>query len=517
LVVVPFAALLAIPALRLSGLFLALATLGFGIGVQYLGYTTNIMFSEADEGKVAPRPSFASGDHAYYYLAVVIFVLMALLIVAIDRGRLGRISRGMADSPTSVMTLGLNVNVTRVIVFCISGFMAGLAGVVYGGSEHFITFGDGFFAPLASLILLAVLVIQPFRQPWYAVAGAIPLALIPAYVPGANTTFWLDVAFGVVAMTVAMRGGPEPLPSRVREFIQRIAGGHKVATAPEATLATGPRRVALDDGPGLEVRSLSVRFGGLLAVDNVSLSAPRGRITGLIGPNGAGKTTTFNSCSGLVAPTHGNVLLDGVDISQYGTARRGQLGLGRTFQTMQLCDSLTVAENVALGREAALAGSNVIHQLRDRATDRRSVADSVADALALCGIASLAKANAGSLSTGQRRLVELARCLAGSFSVLLLDEPSSGLDNHETVEFGLTLRRVVDEGNLGILLVEHDMSLVMKVCSHIYVLDFGMLLFEGTPEEVAASAQVRSAYLGEGELASDDGRAAHLAQGAVEG
>jgi ABC-type branched-subunit amino acid transport system ATPase component len=248
------------------------------------------------------------------------------------------------------------------------------------------------------------------------------------------------------------------------------------------------------------VRHLSVRYGGHLAVDEVSLEAPLGRITGLIGPNGAGKTTTFNVCSGLIKPSSGHVLLEGEDISSRSPAARARKGLGRTFQRMQLFDTMTVSENVSLGREAGLAGAGVIAQVVARPGDRSALADATEDALRTCGISHLADVVAGKLSTGQRRMVELARALAGSFDVLLLDEPSSGLDRAETEQFGHVLQRVVDERGTGILLVEHDMSLVMDICDYLYVLDFGELIFEGTAAEVEASTAVRAAYLGSEEI-----------------
>ena len=493
LVVVPVAALLAVLTLRLSGLFLALATLGFGITIQELGYTTSIMFSQNLSGRTMPRPFFAGGDRPFYYVVLAIFVAVALAIAAIHRGRLGRIVRGTADSSMAVSTLGLNVTLTRVIMFCISGYIAGMAGVLYGSAVHYASYGDPFFGPFASLVLLAVLVIQPFRQPWYAVSGLV-LALVPAYLHGTNTTYWLNALFGFAAVVVAMQGGTKAMPDSVRRAVDRIAG--RRASPPPLSVPAGPP-TSIAPGAGLEVSGLSVAFGGLVAVSDLSLSAPRGRITGLIGPNGAGKTTTFNSCSGLVRPAAGRISFDGRDISALSPPRRGQLGLGRTFQIMQLGESLTVAENVSLGREAAAAGSRVLGQLYDPPGERAASAAAVGAALELCGITAIAHERAGTLSTGQRRLVELARCLAGSFSVLLLDEPSSGLDDGETRELSTILQRVVAERNVGILLVEHDMSLVMGVCSHIYVLDFGTLLFEGSPREVAASPVVRAAYLGE--------------------
>jgi ABC-type branched-subunit amino acid transport system ATPase component/branched-subunit amino acid ABC-type transport system permease component len=498
LVVVPVAALLAVLTLRLAGLFLALATLGFGITIQELGYTTSIMFSQNLSGRPMPRPFFAGADRPYYYVVLAVFVVVALVIAVIHRGRLGRIVRGTADSPVAVSTLGLNVTLTRVIMFCISGYIAGIAGVLYGSAVHYSSYGDPFFGPFASLVLLAVLVIQPFRQPWYAVSGLV-LALVPAYLHGTDTTYWLNVLFGIAAVVVAMQGGTKVMPDSVRRAVDRIAG--RRPSPPPPSVPAGPP-ASIAPGAGLEVSGLSVAFGGLVAVRDLSLKAPRGRITGLIGPNGAGKTTTFNSCSGLVRPTEGWISLDGRDITALSPPRRGQLGLGRTFQIMQLGESLTVAENVSLGREAAAAGSRVLAQLYDPPGERAASAAAVSAALELCGITEIAHERAGTLSTGQRRLVELARCLAGSFSVLLLDEPSSGLDDGETRELSRILERVVAERNVGILLVEHDMSLVMGVCSHIYVLDFGTLLFEGSPKEVAASPVVRAAYLGEADTES---------------
>ncbi len=247
---------------------------------------------------------------------------------------------------------------------------------------------------------------------------------------------------------------------------------------------------------GLEISELVVRFGGLVAVDGVSLTAPRARITGLIGPNGAGKTTIFNACTGLVRPHEGRVSLDGEDIGDLSVPARSRRGLGRTFQRMELFDSLTVEENVNLGREAGQAGGSVVRQLVSSRAERDQARTVARDTLELCGLLDIAGRTVGALSTGQRRLVELARTLAGEFTLLLLDEPSSGLDHYETRTFGEILRRAVDERGLGILLVEHDMSLVMGTCEYIHVVDFGRPIFEGTPKDVCSSDAVRAAYLG---------------------
>ena len=259
-----------------------------------------------------------------------------------------------------------------------------------------------------------------------------------------------------------------------------------------------------EPAPALAIEGLTVDFGGLRAVEGLDLAAAAGQITGLIGPNGAGKTTTFNACSGFVRPTSGTIRLLGRDASGLDVAARARAGLGRTFQRMELFASMPVRENVELGHEAAAAGRNPMRQLRPRRADRHLAAEAATDALARCGIAHLADRSIGSLSTGQRRLVELARVVAGSFRVLLLDEPSSGLDEHETDAFAALLLELAAERDLAILLVEHDLPLVLGVCSRVHVVDFGKLLEVGSPEEIRASDRVRAAYLG----ADDDALAA---------
>jgi ABC-type branched-subunit amino acid transport system ATPase component len=247
--------------------------------------------------------------------------------------------------------------------------------------------------------------------------------------------------------------------------------------------------------PALEVEALTIRFGGVLAVHGVCLSAEAGQVTGLIGPNGAGKTTTFNACCGVLRPTEGTIRLFGEDLGGLGPAARAQRGLGRTFQRTELFESLSVWENVALGREGRFGGKPWTQLMATR-RERRETHESAERGIELCGLERLRHHSASSLSTGQRRLVEMARVIAGGFSVLLLDEPSSGLDRIETEKFGAIVRTLVDSKEVTVLLVEHDMSLVMGICDPIYVLDFGELIFAGSPNQVRSSELVRQAYLG---------------------
>jgi ABC-type branched-subunit amino acid transport system ATPase component len=458
------------------------------------------MFTVLAQGRRVPRPSIAESNSAYYYV-VLAFVLGAVLVIAlIQRGRLGRILLGMAESPQAVATLGQSINTTRVIVFCIGAYLAAVAGALHGGMLGVAGAESTVFSSFNSIVLLAILALAPFQAPWFAIFAGLT-QLIPAYIEGDHTGEWLTVLFGAAAIVIATQGGPMGMPDRLRSALDAQFRRPARTTVPPPVLATGQLRRPRPDAPrggtgGLQLDGLTVRFGGLSAVEGVSLAAPMGRITGLIGPNGAGKTTTFNACSGLNKPSAGRVLLHGHDVSSQSPPARARRGLGRTFQIMELCESLTVAENVALGRESSQSGSGVLSQIAATPEQSRVRREATSEAMELCGIGALAGRQAGALSMGERRLVELARCLAGPFDTLLLDEPSSGLDHDETARFGEILTTVVDERGCGVLLVEHDMSLVMGVCSYLYVLDFGKLIFEGSPEQVASSEVVQTAYLG---------------------
>ena len=247
----------------------------------------------------------------------------------------------------------------------------------------------------------------------------------------------------------------------------------------------------------LVVKDVLVRFGGITAVNNASVSARGGAITGLIGPNGAGKTTFFNACTGRNRPESGTVMLGDQRLDGHGSANRAHRGLGRTFQRMELFESMSVEENVRTGPAAMFSSRRILGQLYSRPSETREIAMRSRNAMEQCGIAHLRRRTVGDLSTGQRRLVELARAIATPFRFLLLDEPSSGLDVSETEAFGRVLVEYVRDTGVGILIVEHDMSLVRDVCEQIYVLDFGKIIYHGTTEEALGSDLVRAAYLGE--------------------
>ena len=251
---------------------------------------------------------------------------------------------------------------------------------------------------------------------------------------------------------------------------------------------------------GLKASDIVVRFGGLVALDGAAVDAVPGRITGLIGPNGAGKTTMFNVCCGFQPADAGTVTLDDVDITKESPARRARLGIGRTFQRMELFRSLTVRENVELAAESVFIGDDPLTQLGVAGGGRKvrqEVAERAEELLEVSGLTPIADHLAGEISTGQGRLVELVRALARRPRILLLDEPSSGLDVAESAEFGELLVNIVAQQGVGILMIEHDMGLVLNICDWIYVLDFGRPLMAGRPDDVRSSEEVRAAYLGQ--------------------
>jgi ABC-type branched-subunit amino acid transport system ATPase component/branched-subunit amino acid ABC-type transport system permease component len=504
LVVVPVGALLAIPAIRLSGVFLALATLGFGIFLEQMVYTQGWMFGPNSNGLPTPGPRLNVGpihigsDESMYYVVLIFVVIIAVGIAVLSETRLGKLLRAMGDSPLALDTYGLNVSVIRVVVFCISAFIAAIAGALSASVSTF-AIGDN-FPSFSSITLVVIVVVVVIGEPWYAFIGAAALTLVPVWVSGNNVTQFVLSALAILGVLIPVYRHKIPgIPRVLTDFIEKLDARSRRRPPVEDTAPSSisPRRTPSPTlATSLLVENLSIRYGGAVAVDDVGLDVRAGTITGLIGPNGAGKTSTFNACSGIVRPTQGRIVLHGVDITRASRSGRARLGLGRTFQRVQLFESLDVRTNVALARECALAGSNPMRQVVALRSDGREIDAATASAVELTGIAAYLDERVEHLSTGQRRLVELARVLAGPFDTILLDEPSSGLDATETENFGKILKNVVAEMGLGLLLVEHDMALVQQTCEQVYVLDFGKMIFEGTAQEMMASEVVRTAYLG---------------------
>jgi branched-chain amino acid transport system ATP-binding protein len=241
--------------------------------------------------------------------------------------------------------------------------------------------------------------------------------------------------------------------------------------------------------PLLRAEDISVQFGGHNALVDISIHADAASVTGLIGPNGAGKTTCFNVLNGLLTPNNGKVFFGDQDISAVPAFKRGRLGMARTFQRLEVFGSLTVLENVIVAGEIRRGW---FHRKNGEDPGAKVEAEEIVD---LVGLRSVANERVDAIPTGLARLTELARALATKPRLVLLDEPSSGLDDDESEEFGELLIKLAKDG-LAILIVEHDIDLVMQVCNHIHVLEFGRIIAEGTPAHIRKDKQVQAAYLG---------------------
>ena len=249
--------------------------------------------------------------------------------------------------------------------------------------------------------------------------------------------------------------------------------------------------------PVLEAREVSVRFGGVVAVDRVDLALRPGEICGIMGPNGAGKTTLFDVLSGVRRPSAGRVVLDGADITSWSPVRRARAGVRRTFQRQQTFGWLTVRENLRVAVEPAGGLGSLLGDLvRIRPGDAAVAAARVDEALRLCGLSDVAERSASTLDIGRARMVELARVVVAEPRVLLLDEPTSGLEERETAQLARTVKRLREETGCAVALVEHDVGFMFEHCDRIVVLDLGRVLAEGTPQEVRDDPAVAAAYLG---------------------
>jgi len=245
----------------------------------------------------------------------------------------------------------------------------------------------------------------------------------------------------------------------------------------------------------LEVSHVTFRYGGLTAVNGVTIPAEAGRVTSLIGPNGAGKTTLFNCLTGLLRPSAGRIHFDGRDVTETDPHVRARLGMARTFQRLEIFTNMTVFQNLQVAAEVARPGRILRGVFSLRHPDEPEVVAAVEETLSRLGLDRFRDVPAGDLSTGSLRLVELGRALCTRPKLLLLDEPGSGLDSSETEELRAVLADVVGQG-VAVLLVEHDMELVMAISDTVHVMDFGSIIASGSPAQVAADPAVRAAYLG---------------------
>lgn len=512
------ALLVGLPLMRLRGHYLALATLGLGFIVtiavrewDFTGRTTGIYG--------IPRPDvfgIAISNNGYFFWFVAPFVLIGLVLaVNLTHSRAGRALSAVNDSELAAESLGVNTYALRLKVFVLSAGFAGLGGVFYAYQVGIVSPQVSEFH--LSVELLLMVVIGGLASVWGALAGAVLIELlgeglrdlIPVLIPGATGEVQL-VGFGLVLILVilVLPGGLHQVVVTLFDAARRRLGRKTVAPAvahpvpgtepaASAPIADLPRvSTPLPRGETiLEVSGLTKRYGGVVALDAVTLTVPAGQILGLIGPNGAGKTTCFNIISGALAPSSGTVTFLGQQIAGRKPHVSAVRGLTRTFQNLQVFTSTDVVGNVYMGRYRRGTAGIVRGMLGLQGAEQDANRRTASDILASMRLSDAADVAAGSLPFGRQRMMEVCRALASEPAVLLLDEPMAGLSGSERDMLADLLRALRDAG-LTIVLVEHDVGQVMSLADAVAVLDDGVLIAHGAPEAVRNDPAVMVAYLG---------------------
>ena len=480
--------LLAIPALRVRGPYLAMVTIAFGFVVEQgaaewkevTGGWNGIMF--------IPLPE----TFGYTFIERDVALLVALLtfgsvalFARLNASAWGKAMRAVRDSELASRSLGLDPVMIRTAAFTLSAAITGVAGAIFASLTQFIS--PESFPFLQSILFLLVAIIGGIGTVLGPVVGALVVVLLPEFLSALAEYRLLFVGFLLLVVLVAT---PRGVVGEIERRLRRV--DERTARAGDLDVAGFLSRPAA--GEALAVEGLSVSFGGVVAVDGVSLRADPGAITSIIGPNGAGKTSVLNLVCGYLRPEAGAVRLGDRDVTGGSAQSIARAGIARTYQTTQLFENLSVRENLEIAVRRGRLGS-LGAALAGRAAGAAEERDTVEGLLAFVGYAGPVEQLASALPHVDKRLVEIARALAIRPAVLLLDEPAAGLGLKDTADLGRLLRRIADAG-VAVVIVEHDMSLVMEISDHVYVLDAGACIAEGPPALVRADPQVREAYLG---------------------
>ncbi|MET7425579.1 branched-chain amino acid ABC transporter permease/ATP-binding protein [Dactylosporangium sp. NPDC005555] len=495
--------LVALPALRTRGINLAIATLGMGI-VLFSLVLSDFQFAGGDTGIPIGEPSIFGWDfgaikHPYNYglVALAALTLSALAVANLRRGRAGRRLLAVRSNERAAAALGVNVFVGKLYAFALASALAALAGVLLAFQG--VTVLPAQFDVLTSITAIGVAVVGGIGT----IGGALLAAtLLPGGVGtqilhGAdNLESYLPLVSGLFLLYV-LRSGRNGLYEMNAHLVRRIGRLLRVPSFPSRPRAEREQPVtpAHDRRPSrtLHVAGLRVQFGGVVAVDDVTLDLVPGEVHGLIGPNGAGKTTVIDALTGFVRPTRGSIRLDDESIAPWSARRRARAGMARSFQSLELFADLSIRENLAVACDDG-GGRRYLSDLV--VPGRIQLTPPALAAIREFRLEDDLDRKPGELAFGKRRLVAIARAVAADPQVLLLDEPAAGLSDEEARELGTLIRTLARDRDMSILLVEHNVDLVLSTCDRVTVLDAGAVLARGTPQEVARDPRVVSAYLG---------------------
>jgi ABC-type branched-subunit amino acid transport system ATPase component/ABC-type branched-subunit amino acid transport system permease subunit len=490
------AVLLGLVTLRLSGHYLALLTVAWGMALNLLFGTLQSLGGHSGISEIPGLDLFGWSlvpvAHIYYLIWLLVGLSMLSLHVLLG-SRQGRAIRALRGGAALVASLGIDAFRIRIAIFVIAAVLAGLAGWIFAHMARYV--GPVPFEISAGIQFLLMAVLGGAGSVWGALIGAFVMTVMGSVLQDVLPLFTthaanMELVFYGILFIAILQYAPTGISAPLSRFLL-VPAARRTGTATLLARRTLPKAGT----PLLQVDDLSKRFGGLLALENISFEVRTGEIVGLIGPNGAGKSTTFNLISRLLRPTSGRVRFQGKDLAATPASALAALGLSRTFQHVKLRPRMTLLENVMLGAYCRTDTGFFEGALHLGRANEDSVRAEAFAQLERIGLAEQANQLAGNLALGQQRTLEIARALASDPVMIFLDEPAAGLRRLEKAALSDVLRGLKAQG-MTLLLVEHDMEFVMDLVDRIVVLDFGRKLAEGLPAEIRASAAVQEAYLG---------------------
>ena len=493
------AVVLGVPALRVRGLFLAITTLGFAVAAQSWLFGLDV-FGGPDGVLFVAKPALGSvvfGYRPYYWVCLGIVAVAAAGVVRLRSTGVARSIIAVESNDARAASLTVSPTVARLSAFAVAGGLAALAGGLFAGLKGSVGFAD--FGVYESLAVVSIVVIGGLGSVPGALLGAAFVLGIPAIWGSSAVATFLTSGVGLLVVLLYVPGGIASILAIGRDRLSEFAPAQEPTALPGMARAVSPHTPA----PLLRAHHITVSFGGVEALRDVDFEAAPGEVVGLIGSNGAGKSTLLDVLSGFTVPTRGEVHLAEQDITMVPPERRARLGLGRVFQDARLFGSLSVLETVSVALESSERSELVPSLLclpPSRRAERlkRSVASELVTTL---GLGAYARTPVASLSTGTRRVVELACLLAQRAQVLLLDEPTAGLAQRETEAFAPLLLSVRDDLGATLVIIEHDLPLVLSVSDRVQCLSAGSTIANGPPGQVRNDPAVIAAYLGTDERA----------------